>query len=431
MFLFLFAGVLLVRGAITALFALYSGRLGRLSAEDRPAACGILPWRKTPQRQLVTILLINTLLSIGIVRLANHLIRGLLAGNGGESPRTILDVFTFVSTFGIQGFAIIFCLIILLILFWKVLAVKNGVFHGQGFAMRISGPMNILMVALFPLSRALRRRGSNVEDQPDHDYSSDSENGALDKGTHQALALLRDNAMEAGILKSIGGFSDVAVRQIMRSRLDMVALPITMTWPEMLQTVRVAGYSRFPVFVDSLDRIRGILHVKDLIAVLDSPMSKGDWVALIRREVLYVPESRKINEVLTDFQREHLHMAIVVDEYGGTSGLVTLEDIIEEVIGDIKDEFDEDQELEYRRLGEKEFIFEGKTMLIDVCRIMGVDKMTLDGSDGEADSLAGLVLELNGRMPVVGQKVELPPFSFTVLSVSARRIERIKVQSDT
>ena len=124
-------------------------------------------------------------------------------------------------------------------------------------------------------------------------------------------------------------------------------------------------------------------------------------------------------------------MAIVVDEYGGTSGIITMEDVIEEVIGDIKDEFDEDQELEYRRLSDHEFIFEGRTMLIDVCRIMDVDKSSFDVVNGDADSLAGFILDLHGKMPVIGQKILFPPFSFTVLSVSPKRIERIKVQIDT
>jgi CBS domain containing-hemolysin-like protein len=171
-----------------------------------------------------------------------------------------------------------------------------------------------------------------------------------------------------------------------------------------------------------------MLYVKDLIGYIDASTAPRHWPDLVRKEVLYVPEARKINDLLKDFQREHLHMAIVVDEYGGTSGLVTMEDVIEEVIGDIKDEFDEDQEFEYRKLSATEFIFEGKTMLIDVCRLMNVDKASFDEVDGDADSLAGLVLELNGKMPAVGQKIALPPFSFTVLSVSPKRIERIKVQ---
>jgi CBS domain containing-hemolysin-like protein len=182
------------------------------------------------------------------------------------------------------------------------------------------------------------------------------------------------------------------------------------------------------VYDEQLDNIKGILYAKDLIGYLENGNHAEPWTTLVRPEVLYVPEARKINELLKDFQREHLHMAIVVDEYGGTSGLVTMEDVIEEVLGDIRDEFDEDQELEYRKISEREFIFEGRTMLIDVCRMMNVDKSSFDQVDGDADSLAGLILDVNGKMPFVGQKISLPPFSFTILSVSPKRIERIKVQ---
>ena len=253
----------------------------------------------------------------------------------------------------------------------------------------------------------------------------------IDRAIDLAVSRDKDSKVEAEILKSIVSFNDVAVKQIMRSRMDIIALDTAMTLEEMLAIVKEGGYSRLPVYEEQLDNIKGMLYVKDLIGYLDSSASPHMWPELVRKEVLYVPEARKINDLLKDFQREHLHMAIVVDEYGGTSGLVTMEDVIEEVIGDIKDEFDEDQEFEYRRLSDKEFIFEGKTMLIDVCRIMNVDKDSFDDVDGDADSLAGLVLDLHGKMPGIGQKIVLPPFSFTVLSVSPKRIERIKVQIDS
>ena len=254
--------------------------------------------------------------------------------------------------------------------------------------------------------------------------------GDIDKAIDLAVAKDKDSVIEAEMLKSIVNFNDVAVKQIMRSRMDIIALDTSMTLEEMLVVVREAGYSRLPVYEEQLDSISGILYVKDLIGYVDTDTASQPWPDLVRKEVLYVPEARKINDLLKDFQREHLHMAIVVDEYGGTSGLVTMEDVIEEVIGDIKDEFDEDQELEYRRLGDKEFIFEGKTMLIDVCRVMNVDKSSFDEVDGDSNSLAGLILNLNGKMPVIGQKIVLAPFSFTILSVTPKRIERIKVQID-
>jgi CBS domain containing-hemolysin-like protein len=252
----------------------------------------------------------------------------------------------------------------------------------------------------------------------------------IDKAIDLAVSHHKDSKVEAEILKSIVSFNDVAVKQIMRSRMDIMALDTAMTLEEVMTTVKEAGYSRMPVYDEQLDNIKGILYIKDLIGYIDTTPAPYPWPELVRNEVLYVPEARKINELLKDFQRERLHMAIVVDEYGGTSGLVTMEDVIEEVIGEIKDEFDEGQEYEYRQLSETEFIFEGKTMLIDVCRIMNVDKTSFEDVDGDADSLAGLILDLHGRMPVIGQKVALPPFSFTVLSVTPKRIERIKVHID-
>jgi len=287
------------------------------------------------------------------------------------------------------------------------------------------------MTVFAPLNKIMVSWGNKIENKLGTESVLGASKGDIDKAIDLAVAKDKDSAIEAEMLKSIVNFNDVAVKQIMRSRMDIIALDTSMDLDEMLKVVREAGYSRLPVYDEQLDNIKGMLYVKDLIDYVDTDASIKAWPELVRKEILYVPEARKINDLLKDFQREHLHMAIVVDEYGGTSGLVTMEDVIEEVIGDIKDEFDEDQELEYRRLGDKEFIFEGKTMLIDVCRIMNVYKSSFDSVDGDADSLAGLILDLNGKMPVIGQKIGLVPFSFTILSVTPKRIERIKVQIDS
>jgi gliding motility-associated protein GldE len=294
----------------------------------------------------------------------------------------------------------------------------------------MSGPVHTLMVVLAPLNKTLVRWGNNLEKRLGNESGLGANKVDIDKAIDLAVSKDKDSVVEADMLKSIVAFNDVAVKQIMRSRMDIVALDTSMSLEEMMEVVHEAGYSRLPVYEEQLDNIRGILYVKDLIGYLDQDPEPMSWPELTRPQVLYVPEARKINELLKDFQREHLHMAIVVDEYGGTSGLVTMEDVIEEVIGEIKDEFDEDQELEYRRLSDHEFIFEGKTMLIDMCRVMNIDKTSFDLEEGNADSLAGLILALHGRMPVIGQKISFPPFSFTVLSVSPKRIERVKVQKE-
>jgi gliding motility-associated protein GldE len=318
----------------------------------------------------------------------------------------------------------------LLVLFGEVVPKIYANINNLTFAKWMSWPVHVLMTIFSPLTKVMVKWGTKLEKRWSTESVLGASKGDIDKAIDLAVAKDKDSAIEAEMLKSIVSFNDVAVKQIMRSRMDIVALDTAMTLDEMLAVVKEAGYSRLPVYDEQLDSISGILYVKDLIGYVDHHPIQQPWPELVRKEVLYVPEARKINDLLKDFQREHLHMAIVVDEYGGTSGLVTMEDVIEEVIGDIKDEFDEDHELEYRRLGETEFIFEGKTMLIDVCRVMNVDKSSFDEVDGDSDSLAGLILDLHGKMPVVGQKIVLSPFSFTVLSVTPKRIERIKVQID-
>lgn len=427
----------LVSGSEVAFFSLDSNQLKSIEEEDDSSGERILSLREKPRRLLATILITNNLINIGIVILSFYLIHRILPDetlfNWGEhvslwSLTSWLEPYQWA---GIFGFLIsVIGITFLLVLFGEVLPKIYANLNNIALAKFMSGPVNVLMTLLAPINTRMVKWGNTLERR----LGSDSVLGAnkvdIDKAIDLAVSKDKDSEIEAEMLKSIVNFNDVAVKQIMRSRMDIVALDTGLSLEEMMEIVREAGYSRLPVYEEELDNIKGILYVKDLIGYLDEDHPPHAWPELVRTEVLYVPEARKINELLKDFQREHLHMAIIVDEYGGTSGIITMEDVIEEVIGDIKDEFDEDQELEYRRLSDHEFIFEGKTMLIDVCRVMDIDKSSFDLVDGDADSLAGLVLDLNAKMPVVGQKISFPPFSFTVLSVSPKRIERIKVQRD-
>jgi len=427
----------LVSGSEVAFFSLDSNQLKSIEEEEDSSGERIISLREKPRRLLATILITNNLINIGIVILSFYLIHRILPdetlSNWGQhislwSLTSWLDPYQWA---GILGFLIsVIGITFLLVLFGEVLPKIYANLNNIALAKFMSGPVNVLMTVLAPINTKMVKWGNTLERR----LGSDSVLGAnkvdIDKAIDLAVSKDKDSEIEAEMLKSIVNFNDVAVKQIMRSRMDIVALDTALSLEEMMEIVREAGYSRLPVYEEELDNIKGILYVKDLIGYLDEDHPPHDWPELVRTEVLYVPEARKINELLKDFQREHLHMAIIVDEYGGTSGIITMEDVIEEVIGDIKDEFDEDQELEYRRLSDHEFIFEGKTMLIDVCRVMDIDKSSFDLVDGDADSLAGLVLDLNGRMPVVGQKISFPPFAFTVLSVSPKRIERIKVHRD-
>ncbi len=427
----------LISGSEIAYFSLSKNQLGEIVDEDEPVWKRILSLKEKPRRLLATILISGNLVNIGIVILSYYLFQ-IIAPDGtfyywGEYCQSwditswlTADQWSSFFNFLISVVGITF----MLVLFGEVVPKIYANLNNIAFAKIMSTPLTVLMTVTAPLNKLMVRWGNIMERRLGGESAISANKVDIDRAIDLAVSHHKDSKVEAEILKSIVSFNDVAVKQIMRSRMDIIALDTVMTLEEVMVIVKEGGYSRLPVFDEQLDNIMGMLYIKDLIGYIDADPPPHPWPELVRKEVLYVPEARKINELLKDFQRERLHMAIVVDEYGGTSGLVTMEDVIEEVIGEIRDEFDEGQEYEYRRLSDTEFIFEGKTMLIDVCRIINVDKSSFDSVNGDADSLAGLLLDLHGRMPVSGQKIELPPFSFTVLSVTPKRIERIKVQID-
>jgi putative hemolysin len=214
------------------------------------------------------------------------------------------------------------------------------------------------------------------------------------------------------------------VKQIMRSRMDITAFDIEMAYPELMGKINEVGYSRIPVYRETIDKIEGILYIKDLLPFIDQDET-FKWQTLLRPGY-FVPESKKIDDLLKDFQEKRVHMAIVVDEYGGTAGLITMEDIIEEIVGEINDEFDED-EIAYNKLDENTFVFEGKTSLNDFCKIVGEDPALFEDVKGESESLGGLILELNNKLPRTGDKIMFNRFVFTIVAVDNRRIKRVRV----
>ncbi|HNE28495.1 MAG: transporter associated domain-containing protein [Saprospiraceae bacterium] len=227
------------------------------------------------------------------------------------------------------------------------------------------------------------------------------------------------------LLKSIVKFSDVTVKQVMQSRLKIVGVDFRTDFSELLATVRESGFSRLPVYDEDLDNVTGILYVKDLLPHLDQP-AHFEWQSLIRTNVLLVPESKRASELLQEFKKKKLHLAVVVDEYGGTAGIVTMEDILEEVTGEIRDEFDEESEVRYRKIDDYCYAFEGQALLNDVCRITGLPVDTFDEGRGDADTLAGLVLELSGDIPAPGTEISWNSFVFTVVAADNRRIQQLK-----
>ena len=208
--------------------------------------------------------------------------------------------------------------------------------------------------------------------------------------------------------------------------MDVVGLDDTTTFHDVLAAIRESGYSRYPVYEKDADNVVGILYAKDLL-MHRKAKDDFEWQELIRTNVLFVPESKKINDLLTDFQQQRMHMAVVVDEYGGTSGIVTLEDIMEEIIGEIQDEFDDEPDVIFQKIDDLNYVFEGKTLLNDVARIVGVDSERFEQVKGDSESLGGLVLERVGRMPKKDRELVLEDFRLKVLETSQRRIERILI----
>jgi gliding motility-associated protein GldE len=256
----------------------------------------------------------------------------------------------------------------------------------------------------------------------------DSRNKAITlEELDHAIDITTENAAsekEKNILKGIVKFGNISVKQIMRTRMDVNGIEYKSPFNEVVKKAEELHYSRLPVYKNKLDEVVGILHTKDLLPYLDQPPS-FDWHQLLRQPY-FVHEQKLIEDLLKEFQQKRIHFAVVVDEFGGTSGIVTLEDIIEEIIGDIKDEFDDDDS-DYKKLDDNNYIFEGKSMIHDVCKAMKLATDTFDGVKGQSDSLAGLVLEVAGEIPQPNQVISVGDFDFTVLEVVKNRLKKIKV----
>ena len=222
-------------------------------------------------------------------------------------------------------------------------------------------------------------------------------------------------------------FGSKDVKQIMTSRMDIACFGVDTSYKELRVKILELGFSRIPVFRNTIDEVAGILYIKDLLPHLNN--HEFEWSSLIRPP-FFVPENKKIDDLLREFQSRKNHMAIVVDEYGGTSGLITLEDVIEEIVGDITDEFDDD-ELQYSQIDENNFVFEGKTALIDIYRILDIDGDNFEQAKGESDTLAGFIIEQAGKIPLKGERIHFEEYTFTVEAADKRKVKRIKVTIDS
>ncbi len=434
----LLIGSALISGSEVAFFSLSSNELIELRRERSAASKLILKLRSIPRILLATILISNNFINIAIVILSDYILRGYLPIDICEQWAKNIYFFFEIETSETSFLAnllhtsiTVVGVTFLLVLFGEVAPKVYAKINNIQLAKMMARPLLLLSKVFRPISNVLVG-WTNVLEKNINGRTSNN-NVSMKEDIDDAIELTvlnnRGAPEEVDILKSIIKFGDVSVKQIMRSRVDVVAIDFRLEFKELVQIIRESGFSRIPVYDNDFDNITGILYAKDLLGSLDKD-EKFEWQILIRTDVFYVPETKKISDLLKDFQSRKQHMGIVVDEYGGCSGIVTLEDIMEEVIGDIKDEFDLEEEVEFVQESDYTYVFEGKTLLNDVCRIIGEDIDVFDEVKGDADSLAGLVLESIGHIPDSKSEptsLELLGFKFEVLSVSERRIEKVRI----
>ncbi|CAD0002876.1 gliding motility-associated protein GldE [Flavobacterium chungangense] len=404
-FILLFLSAI-VSGAEVAFFSLSQKEIEDVLQENDPKGKIISNLLDKPKKLAATLLVTNNFLNIGVVILFSFIGRNIFADINSALFKFVLEVI--LVTFLILLFAEVLP---------KVYASRNNI----KFAKRVAYPIAFLNKLLSPVSlpmRALTLYLHNKLGKQKTNFSVDQLSQALELTDSEGTS-----SEEQKILEGIVSFGNTDTKQVMSPRIDVFALEISESFEEIYTKIIEKGFSRIPVYRDNIDQIEGVLFVKDLLPHIDKV--EFDWTVLIR-EAFFVPENKKLDNLLKDFQSLKSHLAIVVDEYGGTSGLVSLEDVIEEIVGDISDEFD-DEHLNFSQIDEKNFLFEGKINLKDFYRIIDVDEAIFESHKGEAETLAGLILEILGNFPKKDQKVTFENCVFEIEAVDKKRIKQIKV----
>ncbi len=359
-----------------------------------------------PNKLLATILVANNLINIAIVILFTKLGEVLFSTIGSPLLKFFIEIV--IATF-------------LILLFGEILPKIYASRNNISFSRIMAYPLTILDIIFSPISLPMQKFSIYIKKK----LAIQNSNISIDQISH-ALDLTRPEdttKQEQKLLKGIVNFGNIDTNEIMCPRIDIFALDSTLKSEEVLKSIRKTSHSRIPVFHENLDKIIGILHIKELLPFLDK--KDFQWKKLLR-EPLFIPENKKLDDLMLEFQEKKVHLAIVVDEYGGTSGLVTLEDVIEEIVGDISDEFDDDNLL-YSRIDDQNYIFDGKTSLHDFCRIIGEDKNIFDQYKGDAETIAGFILEISNSFPRKNSKINFMKFIFTVESIDKKRIKQIKL----
>lgn len=406
--IFLITVSFFVSGAEVAFFSLSHKDINMLKTKQQAPYKKIIDLLEEPKSLLASLLIANTLINISIIIIANFLLDEMIPlGNQ-----------LYWIHFLIKVLCITFLLIMLGEVMPKVMATQNNIRFAKD-----SAPLVSVFTFLFKrwsgtmisfsegIEKKLSRKNNN-------NYNLDELDNAIDNRADDTAS-----EKEKNILKGIVKFGNITVKQVMKTRLDVSGIEYNASFADLIKCVADLHYSRLPIYKENLDEIVGMIHTKDLLPYLDQ--TDFDWHSLMRTPY-FIHEQKMIEDLLHEFQAKRIHFAIVVDEFGGTSGIVTLEDIMEEIIGDIKDEFDE-EDVPYKKLDEYNYVFEGKTMINDVCKTMLLSTDTFDAVKGDSDSLAGLVLEIAGMIPQQNEVVSSGDFEFTILEMERNRLQKIKV----
>ena len=399
--LLVFSG--LISGSEVAFFSLSNSEIKTIQKTHKGSINKVVSLLQTPEKLLATILILNNLINVAIITLSAYFAWNIF----GKSAFVFL-ILTVVTTLVIVFFGEIIP---------KVYANKNKFI----FVKTASTIINISSIFFNPLVWVLVSISNSFKTKKKILLESTKEE------LNKAMSLTIDketSTEEKNILEGIINFGSIKTKEIMRSRLDIVAVDFKDSFEKISKLINQSGLSRIPVYKENIDNVEGVLYVKDLIPHLKE--ASFDWREKIR-PAFFVPESKNIDILFKDFQEKRVHLAIVIDEYGGVSGLVTLEDVIEEILGDIRDEFDFEDDFQFKKIDNNTYLFEGKTSLNDFCKLTKMDKNYFNEIKGESESLGGLLLEINSKIPNKGDKIKFHKFIFTIMSVDNKRIKRVRV----
>ncbi len=399
----------LISGSEVAYFSLGPTEKDLLKIEDSRNANLALKLLEKPQELLATILIVNNFLNVGIVIFSSALLNTLFHDTGSSPLHFIVEVLS-----------ITFIILMIGEVIPKVYATKNGLLFAKFMAVPLK---SLSSIPPFSWLKSFLVNGTRII----HKYAKHRGVSITSDELEQAILITKEESTseeEQKILEGIIKFGNTDVKQIMRSRMEVVCLEEDFDFHVVLAQILDAGYSRIPVIKNSFDKVEGILYVKDLLPHINET-NVFDWKSLIRKP-FFVPENKKIDDLLKDFQEKKMHMAIVVDEYGGGSGIVTLEDVLEEIVGDITEEFDEDV-VGFKQISPNTFIFEGRTALVDLYKVFEIDGKEFETEKGESDSIGGFIIEQSGRILKNNEFIKFENYKMIVVSSDKRRIKSVKI----